>query len=98
MVKCSIASRKGMYFMSTQGNNESGVAACLALIEAEYIAGQRGLSSYAIVSQHAFITARMEGMKTAFDKLLKAVGDEDESKRLMSERLDQIPEVLGNAS
>jgi hypothetical protein len=71
----------------------SQVAACLKAIEEEYTAAQRGLSSYAIMSHHSFITARMEGMQAGFDKLLKVVGDEDEAKRLMSERLDQVPEV-----
>lgn len=78
--------------MSTRGGNGSQVAACLATIEAEYTAGQRGLSSYAIISQHSFITARMEGMKAGFDRLVKVVG-EDSANRLMSERLSQIPEV-----
>lgn len=83
--------------MLTQGN-VSQVAACLADIAAQYSAGKRGLESYAITSRHDFISARMEAMKTGFDALLKVVGDEDEARRLMSERLDQIPEVLGNAS
>ncbi|HZS75303.1 MAG TPA: hypothetical protein VFA41_01710 [Ktedonobacteraceae bacterium] len=57
--------------------HKSEVARLLAQISAEYEAAQRGLSGLAYgVSQHQFITARMENMGQLHHKLQSIVGDE----------------------
>ena len=56
--------------------NRSDVARLLSQITAEYEAAQRGLSGLAYgVSQHAFITARMENMGQLHTQLQTIVGD-----------------------
>ncbi len=75
----------------------SQVARCLREIADEYSAAQRGLHSYATVSRHAFITARMEAMTRGYDELVKVVG-EDAAVLLAAERLDQVQvEAQGHA-
>ena len=54
----------------------SEVARLLSQISAEYEAAQRGLSGLAHgVSQHEFITARMENMGQLHSELQELVGD-----------------------
>ena len=54
----------------------SEVARLLAQINAEYEAAQRGLSGLCYgMSQHAFITARMENMGQLHTQLQSLVGD-----------------------
>ncbi|MBE3559174.1 MAG: hypothetical protein IMW89_08120 [Ktedonobacteraceae bacterium] len=54
----------------------SEVARLLARISAEYEAAQRGLTGLAYgVSQHEFITARMENMGRLHSQLQSLVGD-----------------------
>jgi hypothetical protein len=54
----------------------SEVARLLAQISAEYEAAQRGLRGLAYgVSQHEFITARMENMGQLHSELQSLVGD-----------------------
>jgi len=60
------------------GANEqrSEVARLLAQITAEYEAAERGLTGLALgVSQHEFITARMEHMGELHSELQSLVGD-----------------------
>ena len=59
--------------------NEQGseVARLLSQISAEYEAAQQGLTGLSYgMSQHEFITARMENMGQLHNKLQSIVGDE----------------------
>lgn len=71
--------------------NEQGseVARLLAQISAEYEAAQRGLSGLAYgVSQHEFITARMEHMGQIHMQLQSMVGDV--AIAMIAETLNQL--------
>ena len=63
--------------MTSANEQRSDIAHILAQISAEYEAAQRGLTglSYGI-SQHEFITARMENMGRLHNELESMVGDE----------------------
>jgi len=68
---------------------QSEVARLMSQITAEYEAAQWALSGQAVgVSQHAFITARLERMEDARQELEQLVGPE-ESTRLFVERLEK---------
>ncbi len=55
--------------------NKSEVARLRNQIEAEYVAAQRGLQEYTIVSRHQFITTRMENMECYHRQLVEIVGE-----------------------
>jgi hypothetical protein len=62
--------------MADVHENRSEVARLLVQISAEYEAAQRGLSGLSYgVSQHDFITARMENMGQLHSQLQTLVGD-----------------------
>ncbi|HLQ28612.1 MAG TPA: hypothetical protein VK140_05175 [Ktedonobacteraceae bacterium] len=63
--------------------NVSEVARLLEQIELEYQAAQRALTGLAIVSRHAFITARMENMEAHHQALEQLVGEEEAIKLLL---------------
>jgi hypothetical protein len=68
---------------------QSEVARLMSQITAEYEAAQWALSGQAVgVSQHQFITARLERMEDARQELEQLVGPE-ESTRLFVERLEK---------
>ncbi len=74
-----------------QGGSEqrSEVARLLAQISAEYEAAQRGLTGLAYgVSQHEFITARMERMGRLHGELHSLVGEK--AIALIADQLDSI--------
>ncbi|BCL79649.1 hypothetical protein ccbrp13_21140 [Ktedonobacteria bacterium brp13] len=75
--------------------NPSDVARLLELIDAEYAAAKRGLSEPAIgVSQHQFITAKMERMELLHQELRSHVGEQ--AMVLIAQALDTVPnEVPG---
>ncbi len=76
--------------MNTPERNESDVARLLAQIDAEYQSAQYALSGQAVgVSQHEFITARLENMERAREQLTELVGDEMEATKLVIERLNK---------
>ena len=69
--------------------NQSSVARLMAEISAQYEAAQWALSGQAVgVSQHTFITRRLEKMEDARQELEQLVGP-DESTRLVVEQLDK---------
>ena len=71
---------------------KSQVRACLERIEQEDLSARRGLADYAEMSRHTFIPARMEGMQSSHEQLIKLVGS-DEAIRLVAAHLEQVPEV-----
>ena len=73
--------------------NQSEVGRLLRQINQEYQSAQWGLSGLAYgVSQHAFITGRMEGMERAREQLVELVGP-DESTRLVVEQMNKSDEA-----
>jgi len=68
--------------MDTENKNRSEVARLMQQIRLEYEAAQRGLTELAIVSNHAFITARMEAILAYQVALLEQVGPEEAAKLL----------------
>ena len=72
---------------------QSEVGNLLRQINQEYQAAQWGLSGLAYgVSQHAFITARMEKIEDARGQLVELVGGEDEATRMVVEQLARSKE------
>jgi hypothetical protein len=61
----------------------SEVARLLQRIREENEAAQRGLEGYAMVSKHAFITARMEKVDCYVDQLVKVTGSEEAAMQLL---------------
>ncbi len=63
--------------MCKANEQRSEVARLLSQISAEYEAAQQGLTGLSYgMSQHEFITARMENMGQLHNKLQSIVGDE----------------------
>lgn len=74
----------------TPTGGQSEVGNLLRRINQEYQAAQWGLSGLAYgVSQHAFITAHMEKIEDARERLVELVGDEDEATRLVVEQMNK---------
>lgn len=73
-------------------NSRSRVSRLLAAIEQEYVAAERGMSGYAVVSTHTAITRHMERMTEGVNELVRLVGDEHQAMTLVAERLDQAGE------
>ena len=73
-----------------RASNQSEVTRILSQIDAELSAAQRGLTEFAETTKHAFITARMENLGRLHENLRAVVGDV--AIRLMSERLESMPE------
>ncbi len=69
-------------------SQRSEITQLLSQIEAEYIAAQRGLSSFAQSAKHAVITARMEHLGRLHENRQAIVGAE--AMRLIAERLEHI--------
>lgn len=70
-------------------DNQSEVARLLRQIEQEYEAAQRGLSGLAFgVSQHEFITAKMERIQQSQEALGQLVGKWQATK-LVAETLEK---------
>ncbi len=67
--------------------NTSEVARIRNQIEAEYVAAQRGLQGYAIVSRHQFITTCMDNMGRYHRQLVEIVGE--------TEATDIVAQVFG---
>ncbi|MBA2679308.1 MAG: hypothetical protein H0U76_13040 [Ktedonobacteraceae bacterium] len=67
--------------------NTSEIARLRNQIEAEYVAAQRGLQEYAIVTRHEFITTRMENMERYHRQLVEIVGE--------AEATDMVAQVFG---
>jgi hypothetical protein len=68
----------------------SEVAYLRQQIEAEYTAGQQALSGLAYgISQHQFITQRLENMERCRKELVGLVGQEEASK-IFVETLDRV--------
>lgn len=68
----------------------SDVARLLDLINTEYDAARRGLSGTALgVSQHQFITAKMERMELLHQELRSHVGEQ--AMVLIAQTLDTVP-------
>jgi hypothetical protein len=62
-------------------SGKSEVARCMEQIRLEYESAQRGLSGLAYgMSQHEFITARLENMGKLHEELVALVGPEDAIK------------------
>ncbi|MEO8972031.1 MAG: hypothetical protein ABI406_10595 [Ktedonobacteraceae bacterium] len=76
--------KKGEAGVVSEGGSKSEVARLRRRIEEEYGAAQRGLCGFAVMAQHAFITARMENVWVLREQLVTHVG-EDEATRLMCE-------------
>lgn len=74
--------------MSEDKENQSEIARLRAQISAEYNAAQQGLTGYAEVSKHQFITAHMERMAAFHDRLKALVGD-DEAAKMLAESMDK---------
>ena len=84
--------------MSTPQGNESDVQRLLRTIDTEYQAAALGLSGLALgTSQHSFITARMERIEEAREKLVEIVGDPDEATRLVVEQMNQSADKGGQS-
>jgi hypothetical protein len=76
--------------MNNGNPGKSEVARLLQQIEQEYQAAQRGLTGPAAgVSQHQFITARMENMGHCHKALTTLVGDEQATK-MVAETLERL--------
>ncbi|HZU66740.1 MAG TPA: hypothetical protein VFA09_05645 [Ktedonobacteraceae bacterium] len=76
--------------MNRANEHGSEVARLLNQISAEYEAAQRGLSGLAYgMSQHEFITARMENMGQLHNQLRSIVGDD--AIALVAEALNTLP-------
>jgi hypothetical protein len=74
----------------SQERNQSDVARLLAEIDLQYQAAQLALSGQAVgVSQHQFITARLERIEDARQELVNLVGDPDEASRLVIEQMNK---------
>lgn len=72
----------------------SEVARLLAQINEEYEAAQRGLTGVCSgMSQHRFITARMENMGKLHGQLHELVGDA--AIAMVAEQLDKAHDALG---
>lgn len=70
----------------------SEVARLLQRIREEEEAARRGLSEYAIVSKHAFITARMENIDRCVNQLVAVTGSEEAAMHLLiGDQLQQEP-------
>ncbi|HET9918850.1 MAG TPA: hypothetical protein VFQ30_03330 [Ktedonobacteraceae bacterium] len=69
--------------------HKSEIARLRERIELEYQAAQRGLTGYACVSQHEFITARMENMSQCHEELKALVGPQ-EAIRMLAETLEKL--------
>lgn len=70
--------------------DQSEVRRLLAQIDAEYAAAKRGLNGLAQgVSQHAFITARMERVSELHSELSGVVGSREEAMRLLVEHQER---------
>jgi hypothetical protein len=79
--------------MSETDKQHSEVACILAQIGAEYEAAQQGLTGLAYgLSQHAFITARMEHIGLLHEQLKNLVGNA--AIALVAERLEQCPDPV----
>ena len=72
----------------------SEVARLLQKIREEEEAAQRGLSGYAIVSKHEFITKHMENVGVCVHTLAKIVGSEDAAMDLIV--ADQLEQANAN--
>jgi hypothetical protein len=71
-------------------NNQSEVRRLLEQIDAEYAAAKRGLTGLAQgVSQHEFITKRMERVSELHSELSEIVGSREEAMRLMVEHQER---------
>ena len=71
-------------------HNQSEIARLLAQIDAEYAAAQRGLNGLAHgVSQHDFITRKMERVSELHSKLSEVVGSREEAMRLLVEHQER---------
>lgn len=71
-------------------DNQSEVRRLLQRIEQEYQAAQAALNGYAVTARHDFITARLENMGRARDRLQQLVGDK--ATRLMAECIEALPD------
>ena len=70
--------------------NQSEVRRLLEQIDAEYAAAKRGLNGLAQgVSQHDFITRRMERMSELHSELSEVVGSREEAMRLLVEHQER---------
>ncbi len=77
--------------MMPQHTANSDVARLLNQITAEYAAGRQGLSGLAQgVSQHRYITTKMERMEELHQQLHALVGDE--AIVLVTRQLDVLPD------
>ena len=61
---------------SMSEENRSEVARLMRQIELEYEAAQRGLTGYAEVAKHAFITARLEKIGEHHASLQQLIGEQ----------------------
>lgn len=77
---------------SVREQNKSEVARLLLQIRDEQVSAQRGLSGYAQVSQHQFITERMENMGRLQGELEAIVGEQN-AMPLIVETLNTVPDV-----
>lgn len=76
--------------MNYGDSGKSEVARLLQQIEQEYEAAQRGLTGLAAgVSQHAFITARVENMGRCHKALTTLVG-ENQATKMVAETLERL--------
>ncbi len=84
--------RKGKEItMPDSHKHSSEVARLLAQINSEYEAARQGLSGLAQgISQHRFITKRMEQIAELHSQLRELVGDE--AMLLITQELDQLTE------
>ena len=62
---------------------KSEVARLLQQIREEEAAARRGLEGYATVSQHAFITARMETVEHCVEQLIAVTGSQEAAMHLI---------------
>lgn len=73
----------------SEEKNKSEVARLLKQFDDEYQAAQNGLSGLAYgVSQHAFITAKMEAMEKTRQQMNDLLG-EDETTKLIVESMNE---------
>jgi hypothetical protein len=69
--------------------NQSEVARLRQKYAEEFEAAQRGLSGYAVVSRHQFVTKKMENMGRCHAQLAKLIG-EREATLMVSEAIKDL--------
>lgn len=70
--------------------NNSEIARILRTIEQEYRSAKLGVNGLAEVARHAFITARMERMRSLHSELQEVVGGAQETMKLIVETIERL--------